>query len=61
MHFTKRIQDLILLEDPGTWHEEGFRERIASVDSIVVVPEEVLSNSLYYYDIRDKAVRIMEA
>lgn len=55
------IHDVILLEDTGEWCEEEFKEMIASVNATVVAPEEVLSNSLYYYDIMDKAVRIIEA
>lgn len=55
------IHDLILLEDTGEWCEEEFKEMIASVNATVVAPEEVLSNSLYYYDINDKTVRIAGA
>lgn len=55
------IHDVILLEDTGIWREEDFREMIASVNATVVAPEEVLSDSLYYYDIEEKTVRIIAA
>ena len=52
------LHEVILLEDTGMENEEELKEMIASVNSTVVGHEEVLSNSLYYYNIEEKTVKI---
>lgn len=53
------IHEVILLQDKGLESPEKLREMIAEVNRTQVAPEEVLSDNLYYYDIREKRVRII--
>lgn len=55
------IHEVILLEDTGAWKEGELREMIAHVNATAVAPEEVLSDSLYYYNFREDVIRIAEA
>lgn len=53
------IHEVILLTDLGEGKAEELKEMILEVNSTQVAPEEVLSNSLYYYDFADKRVKII--
>lgn len=53
------IHEVILLADMGNGKPEAFRKMIAEINSTQVDPEEVLSDSLYYYDLAGKGVRII--
>lgn len=55
------LHEVILLEDTGREDEEELRQMIAFVNATEVAPVEVLSDSLYYYDIEEKRVRIIAA
>ncbi len=44
------IHEVIILPDSGEEDEEHLREMIAEVNSTQVEPEEMLSNSLYYFE-----------
>ena len=53
------IHEVILLADTGAGSAGELREMIAEVNSTQVAPEEILSDSLYYYDSTDKKVKII--
>lgn len=53
------IHEVILLTDRGTETPEQLKNMIAEVNRTQVVPEEVLSDSLYYYDFQNENVRII--
>lgn len=53
------IHEVILLADTGTGSPEELRDMIAEVNRTQVAPEEILSDSLYYYDAADKKVKII--
>lgn len=53
------IHEVILLTDQGREAPEQLRNMIAEVNSTQVVPEEVLSDSLYYYDFHEENIRII--
>lgn len=53
------IHEVILVADSGREDPEFLKEMIADVNRTQVEPEEVLSDSLYYYDRRKKTVRIL--
>lgn len=55
------LHEVIILEDTGREDEEELRQMIAFINATEVAPEEVLSDSLYYYDIEEKRVRIIAA
>ena len=52
------MHETIILPDNGKGSPEAFRGMIAEVNSTQVAPEEVLSDSLYYYDAAKKEVVI---
>lgn len=52
------IHEVILLADDGKIMPDELKKMISEVNSTQVAPEEVLSDSLYYYDLQDKRVRI---
>lgn len=53
------IHEVILLADNGFGSAGDLRRMITEVNSTQVAPEEVLSDSLYYYDSTDKRVKII--
>lgn len=53
------IHEVILLPDIGMACAEELKRMIVEVNSTQVAPEEVLSDSLYYYDFAQKKVRII--
>ena len=53
------VHEVILLSDTGMGSPRELREMIAEVNSTQVAPEEVLSDSLYYYDFTDKKVKMI--
>ncbi len=50
------VHELILLPDSGGEPVEGLKDMVREVNRTQVAPEEVLSDSVYYYDIRKKMV-----
>ena len=53
------IHEVILLPDNGQESVEHLKNMIHEVNSTQVAPEEVLSDSLYYYDFDRKKLRIL--
>ncbi len=53
------VHEVILLPDSGRGEAESLKEMIVQVNNTQVAPEEVLSDSLYYYDFREKRVKII--
>ncbi|MCM1065538.1 MAG: DUF5688 family protein [Eubacterium sp.] len=53
------IHEVILLTDRGMETPGQLKEMIAEVNRTQVAPEEVLSDSLYYYDLQNENVRIV--
>lgn len=50
---------LLLPNDMMIVEPKEFRQMIEEVNSTCVLPEEVLSDSLYYYDMADRRVRVV--
>lgn len=53
------IHETILLSDTSMGSAQELKKMIVEVNSTQVDPEEVLSDSLYYYDSAEKKVRII--
>ena len=53
------IHEVILLADGGGEEPELLKEMIFDVNRTQVEPEEILSDSLYYYDRTNKCVKIL--
>lgn len=53
------IHEVILLTDNGKENPRQLREMIEEVNKTQVEPEEVLSDSLYYFDKKEKKIRIV--
>ena len=53
------VHEVILLLDHGKDRPEQLRAMITEVNCTQVEPEEVLSNSLYYYESQEKKVKII--
>lgn len=53
------IHEVILLADGGFETPERLKEMIAEVNRTQVAPEEVLSDSLYYYDFHGEKIKII--
>ena len=53
------IHEVILLTDRRMETPEQLKEMIAEVNRTQVAPEEVLSDSLYYYDSRKENIRLV--
>ncbi len=53
------VHEVILLPDTGQLHSVQLKEMVAEVNGTQVEPEEILSDSLYYYDRTEKKVRIL--
>ena len=53
------VHEVILLEDTGAGAAPELKKMVLEVNRTQVAPEEVLSDSLYYYDSTDKRVKII--
>lgn len=53
------IHEVLLLPDQGKEAPERLKDMIAEVNGTQVAPEEVLSDSLYYYDLQEENIRII--
>lgn len=53
------VHEVILLPETGAEEADALREMIADVNRTCVAPEEVLSDNLYYYDFKEKKVKII--
>lgn len=53
------VHEVILLADTGEGEAESLRQMIIEINDTQVAPEEVLSDSLYYYDFAEKNVKII--
>lgn len=53
------VHEVILLADTGRGEAEAFKKMIVEINHTQVAPEEVLSDSLYYYDFAEKRVKII--
>lgn len=53
------IHEVILLADTGVGSAAELKKMVTEVNSTQVAPEEILSDSLYYYDSTDKRVKII--
>ncbi len=53
------IHEVILLTDTGAESPGELKKMVTEVNRTQVAPEEVLSDSLYYYDSTDKRVKII--
>ena len=53
------IHEVILLAEQGSETPQRLKDMIAEVNRTQVAPEEVLSDSLYYYDFREENVKIV--
>ncbi len=53
------IHEVILLMDTNRGEAPALKEMIVQVNNTQVAPEEVLSDSLYYYDFIEKKVKII--
>ena len=53
------VHEVILLEDTGAGSIPELKKMVTEVNATQVAPEEVLSDSLYYYDSTDKRVKII--
>ena len=53
------VHEVILLPETGIETAGDLREMISEVNSTLLAPEEVLSDNLYYYDFKEKKVKII--
>lgn len=53
------IHEMILLPEQGAETPQRLKDMITEVNRTQVAPEEVLSDSLYYYDFREENVKIV--
>ena len=53
------IHEVILLTDQGMETHQQLKDMIAEVNRTQVAPEEVLSDSLYYYDLLKEKIQIV--
>ncbi len=53
------IHEVILLTDRGNSSPEALRSMIVEVNSTQVAPEEILSDNLYYFDHKEKKIKIV--
>lgn len=57
--FPSSVHEVILMADRGKGEAESFKQMIVEINDAQVEPEEVLSDSLYYYDFAEKKVKII--
>ena len=53
------VHEVLILEDTGKENPMSLREMVEEVNATQVLPEEVLSGTVYYYDMALKRVRIV--
>lgn len=53
------IHEVILLSDKGSEEPERLKAMIVEINRTQVAPEEVLSDSLYYFDSLEKTIKII--
>ena len=53
------VHEVILLPETGMEAAGDLREMVRDVNRTLVAPEEVLSDNLYYYDFKEKKVKII--
>lgn len=53
------VHEVILLADTGEGDPEALKQMIVEINATQVAPEEVLSDSLYYYDFAEKKIKII--
>lgn len=53
------IHEVILVEEEGVKSVDKMKEMVCQVNREVLEPEEVLTDSLYYYDAAEKKVKIV--
>ena len=53
------VHEVILMPHDGMFPEEAMKEMIYDINRTQVDPEEVLSDSLYYYDAEKKEIRVL--
>jgi len=51
------VHEVILLKDTGREEPDNLKSMIEDVNANLVAPEEVLSDSLYYYDFVEKMIK----
>ena len=52
------VHETILLADNGRLEPDELKKMISEVNRTQVAPEDVLSDNLYYYDFKDKRVKM---
>lgn len=57
--FPSSVHEVILVADAGVGTAEEFKKMIVEINDTQVAPEEVLSDSLYYYDSAEKRIKII--
>lgn len=57
--FPSSIHEVILMEDINMGGAEEFKKMIVDINDMQLAPEEILSDSLYYYDTTEKRVKII--
>jgi hypothetical protein len=57
--FPSSVHEVILVADIGMGTAEEFKQMIVDINDAELVPEEVLSDSLYYYDTNQKRIKII--
>ena len=53
------VHEMILLADTGIGETENLKKMVMEINSTQVAPEEILSDSLYYYDSAERNVKII--
>ncbi len=53
------VHEMILLADTGIGETENLKKMVMEINSTQVAPEEILSDSLYYYDSAERKVKII--
>lgn len=53
------IHEVLVLPETGQETAEALRKMISEVNRTQVAPEEVLSDNLYYFDLKDRKIRII--
>ncbi len=53
------VHEVILMPHDGMLPEEAMKEMIYDINRTQVEPEEMLSDSLHYYDAEKKEIRVL--
>lgn len=54
------VHETILLKDDGNYNPAWLKQMVESVNEFELDPQDVLSNNLYYYDLKEGKIRIMD-